>query len=175
MEAERTQRRLEPEDFQQDEQEEMDLVRNNLPDAKGAHDEISDAKLLRANDATNLTAHNDKYTELLGTYVENFRLVSEAKRSNKESLFKVAKAILIWIPIVTFVVIILSLVLVAAGAMTAVEAIPGLATALGTVVGTFLLIPQMITGYLFNEKEEEHLQTIISKIQEYDRDIRGGL
>ena len=37
-----------------------------------------------------------------------------------------------------------------------------------------MVIPKMITKYLFNEKEEEHLAEIISKIQEYDRDIRRG-
>ena len=43
------------------------------------------------------------------------------------------------------------------------------------MLGTFMVVPQMITKYLFNKKEEENLAAIISKIQKYDRDIRGDL
>ena len=54
------------------------------------------------------------------------------------------------------------------------EALPGLISAITTLSGTFMIISQLITEYLFN-KEEKHLAESISKIQEYDRDIRGGL
>lgn len=47
--------------------------------------------------------------------------------------------------------------------------------ALGSLLGTYILIPKMITGYLFNEKEEKYLSEIIGKIQDYDKDIRGRM
>lgn len=51
----------------------------------------------------------------------------------------------------------------------------GIIAALVSLIGTFMVVPQMITEYLFNKEEEQHLTNIISKIQEYDRDIRGGI
>ena len=38
-----------------------------------------------------------------------------------------------------------------------------------------MMIPKMITRYLFNKSEEEHLAEIIGKIQEYDKNIRNGM
>ena len=63
----------------------------------------------------------------------------------------------------------------ALGYIDVIESIPGLLASVLSLIGTFMAVPQMITKYLFNEKEEEHLAKIISKIQEYDRDIRGDL
>ena len=55
------------------------------------------------------------------------------------------------------------------------EGFASLFTALGTLIGTFMMIPKMITRYLFNKSEEEHLAEIIGKIQEYDKNIRNGM
>lgn len=151
------------------------LINDNLPDDSSGQAVDSDAKLLRSSDTSSLSAHNEQYTALLKAYVDNFKAVSKSKKTNKEQLFKIAKRLLFWTPIATFGIIICSLYCVVSGKMTAVEVIPELVTALGTVVGTFLLIPKMITSYLFNEKEEDHLKEIIGKIQDYDRQIRGGL
>ncbi len=154
---------------------EENLINSNLPDDSGEQTVDSDSKLLRNSDTNSLSAHNDQYTALLKAYVDNFKSISTDKKKHKTDMFKIAKRLLFWIPIATFVIIFASLYCVVTGKLTAVEVLPELVTALGTVIGTFWVIPQMITGYLFNEKEEEHLKEVIGKIQDYDRDIRGGL
>ena len=82
---------------------------------------------------------------------------------------------LLWIPMATIIFMFVTLFCLAIGKVDVIETLPGLFTALATLLGTFMIVPQMITKYLFNKKEEEHLAEIISKIQKYDKDIRGRL
>lgn len=42
------------------------------------------------------------------------------------------------------------------------------------LISTFMTVSKMITKYLFNKYEEEHLTEIIGKIQEYDINIKRG-
>lgn len=157
-----------------DNTEELD-VENNLP--QNVPDEVvdSDAKMVHNSDAKNLSEHNEHYTALLKSYVDNFNKTSKAKEKYKKDIFQIAKILLVSIPIGTLIIVVGSLVIIALGMATSLELLPELLTALGTLAGTFLVIPQMITGYLFNEKEEDHLAEIIGKIQDYDRNIRDAL
>ena len=83
--------------------------------------------------------------------------------------------LLMWIALCTAIYIFTTLALLAFGIINIVETLPGIIAALVSLIGTFMVVPQMITEYLFNKEEEQHLTNIISKIQEYDRDIRGGI
>lgn len=151
------------------------IINDNLPDGSQEQAVDTDSKLLRSSDTSSLSAHNDQYTALLKAYVDNFKAISKAKKDNKADLFKIAKHLLFWTPMLTLFIIVGTLYCVANNKITVIEAIPELFTALATVIGTFMVIPQMITGYLFNEKEEDHLAEMIGKIQDYDRDIRGRM
>lgn len=156
--------------------EDKKLVEQNLEGVSGMPRIVeSDESLLHQSDTSNLSAHNRQYTELLKAYVLDFQINSSDKRKNKQELFKIAKRLLFWIPIVTFIFLFASLYCLATGKVSVWESLPGLFTALGTLLGTFMIVPQMITKYLYNKKEDNHLADIISKIQEYDRDIRDGL
>ncbi len=130
---------------------------------------------LGKSDASSLSKHNEQYTALLKAYVDGFKNDSENKRKNKEVIFIIAKQLLIFIPLFTVLFMFATLILLALHIIDFVESIPGLLAALASLIGTFMIIPQMITEYLFNKDEENHLAEIISKIQEYDRDIRGKL
>lgn len=151
------------------------LVAQNLENIYGAKQVESDEALLHKSDTSSLSAHNEQYTALLRAYVRDFENNAKDKRQNKQVLFKIAKRLLFWIPLVVILFIFVTLICIALDKVDVLEALPGLFTALATLLGTFLIVPQMITEYLFNKDEENHLAEIISKIQEYDRDIRGGL
>lgn len=105
--------------------------------------------------------------------MNDFKKNSIKKRKNKQILFVIAMILLLGIPIFSLLLISVTLVCLAVGWITALESLPELLTALTTLLGTFMVIPKMITKYLFNEKEEKHLADMISKIQDYDRDIRN--
>lgn len=155
--------------------EDEELIKRNLERGDKLQRVESDEALLHKSDTASLSKHNKQYTALLRAYVKDFKHNSANKRKNKQILFRIAKNLLIWIPIVSGSFMFFTLACLAFGVIDVVEALPGLFTALVSLLGTFMAVPQMITQYLFNEKEEEHLAEIIGKIQEYDRDIRGDL
>lgn len=152
-----------------------ELIKQNLKRIHINQRIESDEGLLHKSDTSSLSKHNKQYTALLKAYVKDFIRNSESKKKNKEDLFKIAKNLLIWIPIFSGVFIFATLSCLAFNLIDVIESLPILFTALTSLLGTFMAVPQMITKYLFNEKEEENLAAIISKIQEYDRDIRGDL
>lgn len=46
-------------------------------------------------------------------------------------------------------------------------------TAIGTAfISSFIIIPKIITKYLFNPEEEKHMRKIVQNIQKYDLKIR---
>lgn len=155
-----------------------DLVKQNLVNIVQNTEKSrvnSDKELLYKSDASSLSQHNEQYTELLKAYVEDFTSNAKNKRENKQELFEIAKGLLFGIPFATIILMFLTLVCLAYGKIDVLETLPGLCSALATLFGTFMIIPKMITKYLFNKKEEKHLAEIIGKIQKYDRDIRGDL
>lgn len=149
----------------------MGVVNSNLYELKP----ITTDDSLHKNDESNLSKHNDQYTKLLEAYVSYFEESSKEKNNNKKDLFNVSKRLLFWIPLAIIFLIFISLYCLATNRLSSLELIPGMITAMTTLIGTFLVIPKMITKYLFNKNEENHLANIISKIQEYDRNIRDGL
>lgn len=130
---------------------------------------------LRISDTSSLSEHNELYTILLKTYVEDFKDNASYKKVNKQKLFTISKNLLFWIPFITLVFMFSTLFLMAFDKIAIVEALPELITSMVTLLGTFMVIPKIITKYLFNKEEEKYLAEIIGKIQEYDSNIRGGL
>ncbi|GFH96393.1 hypothetical protein IMSAGC003_02949 [Lachnospiraceae bacterium] len=158
-------------DYKRDEK----LITENLKKIQSSQRVQTDEGLLYKSDTSSLSKHNTQYTTLLKAYVKDFKKNSKNKRKNKEDLFKIAKKLLIWTPIVSGFFILLTLGCLVFNLISVVETLPILFTSLTSLLGTFMVVPQMITKYLFNKKEEENLAAIISKIQKYDRDIRGDL
>ena len=161
----------EPEIYNEDEE----VIKCNLKKIARAHQVNSDAALLHKSDTSSLSKHNKQYTAILKAYVEYYKSNSKYKSQGKKDLFKIAKNLLIFVPLSTIIIIFITLILQAFGIIGVIETLPGLFTALASLIGTFMVVPQMITEYLFNKEEEKHLADIIGKIQEYDRNIRGGI
>lgn len=155
-----------------------DTIKDNVQNyeqAKADMVEVGSEQELHQGDTSSLLEHNQLYTLLLEAYVRDFQRNSLNKSENKQTLFAIAMILLIMIPMLSFLIIATTLLCMSLGRITVLESLPELVTALVAFLGTFMVIPKMITKYLFNKNEEKHLATIISKIQSYDRDIRGGL
>lgn len=151
------------------------MVTNNLKYISKYEEVDSEDALLRKSDTSNLTKHNEQYTTLLKVYVNNFHKVAIDKRAHKRILFYVSIFLLIIITLATIALMFLSLYYLVTDQADTLEVIPQLIASLSSFLGTFIVIPKIITKYLFNKKEEENLANIIEKIQQYDRDIRDGL
>ena len=151
------------------------LVDQNLTSIMGAAQVESDEELLHKSDTSSLSEHNEQYTQLLQAYVKDFEENAIIKRMNKEILFIIAMKLLVFVPTATIILMFVILFCLANNKVNILDVIPELIAALTTLLGTFMAIPKMITKYLFNKDEENHLAKIISKIQKYDRDIRGDL
>lgn len=149
------------------------LVKKNLGKSKMPIN--SDIELLYKSDTSSLSEHNKQYTKLLKAYINYYKHNFKNKRDSQKILFKIAKGLLLGVPICTFLFLFLTLFFLAFGKIGVLESLPGLITALVSLIGTFMIVPQMITEYLFDKEEEKHLADIISKIQEYDRDIRESM
>ena len=131
-----------------------------------------DSYLVDASDSQTLTRHNEAYSELLGLYVENYRKSSQHKRRVRIAMCILSMAILL---AVTAVLVVVSIWAVKRGIRTYKDVLSVLApfiTALGSFVGVFMTIPQIIASYLFDKDEEDHLNDIIKNIQDYDSKIR---
>lgn len=152
-----------------------EVIKRNMGYLKLGMEIDTDQALLRRSDTSSLSEHNTQYTELLKAYVNDFKENSSLKRKNKQIMFWIALILLIGITVAIIWFMYETLSCLVNDKIDVLETLPGLITAIGTLLGTFKMIPQLITEYLFNKEEEKHLTDIISKIQEYDRDIRGEL
>ena len=151
------------------------LVIKNLENFNKFQSVGSDESLMHGSDVSNLSEHNEQYTALLKAYVKDFEKNSKNKRENKQDLFIIAKILLVGVPVFAFLYMAATIYFLACDKIDVLETLPGLVTALSSLLGTFMVVPQMITKYLFNKKEEENLAKIISQIQEYDKNIRGDI
>lgn len=152
-----------------------EVIKRNMENLTESMEVDSDQALLRRSDTSNLSEHNNQYTELLKAYVNDFKENSSQRRKNKQIMFWIAIILLIGITAAIVLFMYITLLCLVNDKMDVLETLPGLITAIATLLGTLKIIPQLITEYLFNKEEEKHLTEIISKIQEYDRDIRGEL
>lgn len=155
--------------------EEKKLVTQNLENFHKFQSVGSDESLMYGSDVSSLFEHNEQYTALLRAYVKDFEKNSKNKRENKQELYRIAKLLLIFVPLFVFIYMGMTLYYMAHDKIDILESLPGLFTALTSLLGTFMVVPQMITKYLFNKKEEENLAKIIGQIQEYDKKIRGDI
>lgn len=134
--------------------------------------QVSSDEELHQSDNSNLHQHNAQFTALLEAYVKAFEKNSTKKIENKQEVFKIAKFLLLSIPISTIFLLFITLFLLISDKVDVLEILPGLTAALISLIGTFVVIPKMIIKYLFNKEEEKYLAEIIGKIQEYDKNIR---
>lgn len=135
--------------------------------------EVSNDSDLVQLDNKNLNEHSEQYTNILKAYCETYKNNSTDKLNSRKIMCICSIIILVAVTLFIGVTIIFVLVLVACGKNNIPVFISTIISSLVTFGGTYLVIPKMITGYLFNKEEENNLKEIIAKIQEYDLQVRN--
>lgn len=123
---------------------------------------------LRRSDISSMRDHNEQFNRLLETYVDNLEENLYNKQIYKKRFFYSCLIILFGIALLLAIVSISSLIIKEASIAVLIANIVSFLTA-------FIVLPNTIANYLFNNKEEENMTQIIKSIQEHDKEIRNSL
>lgn len=125
---------------------------------------------LNRSDKTSMALHNSQYDKLLRVYVE---------KTEKTFKFRILYAKwFLWVSLIILWVILILLCLTVYFSMKsemAIEKISVLIPVSISFLTVYIVIPKIITNYLFNEKEEEYTANVIGNIQEFDKEVRRNL
>ena len=138
--------------------------------SKNAQKIDSDEDLLKVSDTASMTLHNQLYDRLLVAYVDNVQHCFKKKQRYKQVFFWCSLSFLGAVLMLLIASIILCIVLKLGASM--ISALVPVSVSFLTV---FIVIPQTINKYLFNEQEEEYMTRVIGNIQGYDKEIRKNL
>lgn len=130
------------------------------------------------NDKRSMNEHNECYTRILETYSKTLEGNILEKNKLKKYFFYICSGILISIALAFVVCLGLSLFFIFANPDVSfdIASIVSLIGAMATAfISSFMILPKVITRYLFNKKEEENMMNVINKIQEYDTKIRQNI
>lgn len=131
---------------------------------EGTKPDESDAEFNRQ---LNIVNHEECYTDILKSYSKTLQTTLEKKLCYKKLIFWLSFMLLCIFPIIIVVIICLYLwdgyYDNIAGWCSVI--IP----ALISFLIVFIVIPQVITQYLFNADEEKYMSDIIKHIQDYDK------
>ena len=130
------------------------------------------------NDKRSMNEHNECYTRILETYSKTLEGNILEKNKLKKYFFYICSGILIGIALAFVVCLGLSLFFIFANPDVSfdIASIVSLIGAMATAfISSFMILPKVITRYLFNKKEEENMMNVINKIQEYDTKIRQNI
>lgn len=145
----------------------IDQILNNISSYKEVN---SDKELLRDSDTFSMKLHNRQYDELLSCYVCNTKDSFKAKQLYKKIFFWLSIGILVFI-----VILLIFTTVVCIFKKFEVSVIGILIPVATSFLTVFIVIPQLITKYLFNEMEEENMSKMVGNIQQMDIEIRKNL
>lgn len=130
------------------------------------------------NDKRSMNEHNECYTRILETYSYTLEANILEKNKLKKRFFHICSYILIGIALAFVVCLIICLYNIfkypeeSFDIASIVSVMGAMATAF---ISSFMILPKVITRYLFNKKEEENMMNVINKIQKYDTRIRQNI
>ncbi len=126
----------------------------------------TDEEMLARDDYHQMLQHNEQYSNLLEAYVQNTTAMLHRKRGYKHIFF--------WCSLGVMGLACLGLL----GAIVLATARPGanvlalVSAPLLSFLTTFLVLPKIITQYLFNPEEEKNMCEVVKNIQEFDLNLR---
>jgi len=141
-----------------------------LLDKFGVNEIVNSDEQLEHNDNNSMKKHNAHYDDLLGHYVKNIINTQKEKNLHKKVFFGIICGVLVAISLLFIIIMILCSVKVIEDNILQIIVSSSL-----SFLATFIILPQIITNYLFNAEEEKNIASIIKNIQDYDKEIRKNL
>lgn len=120
-----------------------------------------------------MNEHATQYTNLLKRYIKNSETSATQKKWFKNIFFVVAMLMLIS-SFILFALISLSFSM-KEWENIETTALTGLISALLGLLSLYIVIPEIIAKYLFNEKEDDNMTKIIESIQNYDEKVFNSM
>lgn len=116
-----------------------------------------------------MNEHATEYTKLLKTYIRNSKKSAKQKKLFKNVFFWVS-VIMLTLSFVLFAIISLMLILRGWECMNTAS-LTGLISSLIGLLSLYIVIPEIIAKYLFNQKEDEDMTKIVESVQSYDEKV----
>ncbi|MGN1153686.1 MAG: hypothetical protein ACI4S3_06625 [Candidatus Gastranaerophilaceae bacterium] len=113
----------------------------------------------------NIKSNNEKYNEILNTYSKNLAITLKNKRIHKNIMFGVVTVLIVAIPIFF---IIACYCIIINGNNNISEIIIKILPEFISFLTIFIVLPKIISKYLFNTKEERYMVEIIKNMQNHD-------
>lgn len=111
--------------------------------------------------------HDESYTAILDAYTESVRDNLKKKSTYKSITFWISCAFLV---IIFLLMVFILIYLVCKKSFTGVAQWCAIVVpALASFLTVFIVIPKVITKYLFNSEEEKYMSEIIKNLQDYDK------
>ena len=111
----------------------------------------------------NVSRHEKRYTDILDAYTDSLQETLKRKLKYKTWIFWLSFVLLCAFPI-GFVILVSTKRFDSISEWCAV-----IVPVLISFLTVFIVIPQVITQYLFNAEEEKYMSDVIKHIQDYDR------
>lgn len=111
--------------------------------------------------------HEAAYSQILNAYSTNIQTTLRSKHSYKKCFFCISVSILV----LTFGLFFITPIFFARGWIpeNTLNNIPLVVSSTLSFLTIFIVIPKIITNYLFNLEEEKYMYQIIKSIQDYDK------
>lgn len=128
---------------------------------------------LKNDDRFRMTERNRKYSELLDAYTKNAKRVLLIKVIFRIVFLLVSVGALIG----TFTVFCITIWCILTKKVEAayIETIVSILSAMVSMVTVFIVLPKIMTKYLFDIEEEKNMYNVVKQIQDYDQVIRKNL
>ena len=140
---------------------------------KNVYSDISSDDELQNDDRIRMKERNKKYSEVLDAYVSNTKKVLWIKLVFRVIFLLVSMGALVGI----FVVFCAVLWWAANGKIEAgyLETVVTIISSMAAMMTVFIVLPKIMTKYLFDVEEEKNIYNIVKQIQDYDQVIRENL
>lgn len=138
-----------------------------------AYSDVKSDEELQKDDRFRMKERNGKYSELLDAYTKNAKRVLLIKVIFRIVFLLVSVGALIG----TFTVFCITIWCILTKKVEAayIETIVSILSAMVSMVTVFIVLPKIMTKYLFDIEEEKNMYNVVKQIQDYDQVIRENL
>lgn len=134
---------------------------------------VNSDEQLKNDDRFRMKERNGKYSEILEAYTKNAKRVLLIKFIFRTVFLLVSIGALIG----TFIVFCITIWCILTKKVEAayIETIVSILSAMVSMVTVFIVLPKIMTKYLFDIEEEKNMYNVVKQIQDYDQVIRENL